>query len=136
VGTSAPTLHRYESGWDQFRMATLRKIAAALGASLEVRLVDHASGTTPVSARALVRRCAPLFWDVQLTGEVLDAHPDWVLGRVLSFGEPAQVAAARQFFGDRAIRRAIRRRDIDARTRNYWDVLLQEPSHAPEGSEH
>ena len=136
VGTSAPTLHRYENGWDQFRMDTLRKIAAALGASLEVRLVDRASPTTPVSARALVRRLAPLFWDARLRVELLDAHPEWVLGRVLTFGEPAQVAAAHQFFGDDAIRRAIRRRDVDARTRNYWNVLLPEPSHAPEGSEH
>ena len=59
VGTSAPTLHRYENGWDQFKMDTLRKIAAALGASLEVRLVDRACPTTPLGARALVRRLAP-----------------------------------------------------------------------------
>ena len=136
VGTSAPTLHRYESGWDQFRMATLRKIAAALGASLEVRLVDRAPPTTLISARALVRRLAPLFWDARLSVELFDAHPDWVVARVLTFGESAQVAAARQFFGDDAIRRAIRRRDVDARTRNYWNVLLQEPSRAPKGSEH
>ena len=37
--TSAPTLHRYENGWDRFELATLRKIATALGARLEVRLV-------------------------------------------------------------------------------------------------
>ncbi len=117
-------------------MDTLRRIAAALGASLEVRLVDRASPTTPISARALVKRLAPLFWDAQLSVELLDAHPDWVVGRVLTFGQPAQVAAARQFFGDDAIRRAIRRRDVDARTRNYWNLLLPEPSHAPEGSEH
>ena len=135
VGTSAPTLHRYESGWDQFRMDTLRKIAAALGASLEVRLVDRAPLTTPISARALVRRLAPLFWDARLSVELLDAHPEWVVGRVLTFGQPAQVAGAHQFFGDDAIRRAIRRRDVDARTRNYWNVLLQEPSDAPEGAE-
>ena len=117
-------------------MDTLRKIAAALGASLEVRFVDRASPTTPISARALVRRLAFLFWDVRLRVELLDTHPDWVVGRVLTLGEPAHVAAARQFFGDDAIRRAIRRRDVDARTRNYWNLLLEEPSHAPEGSEH
>ena len=39
AGTSAPSLHRYESGWDRFELATLRKIASALGARLEVRLV-------------------------------------------------------------------------------------------------
>ena len=35
ANTSAPTMHRYESGWDRFELNTLRKIAAALGAALE-----------------------------------------------------------------------------------------------------
>ena len=135
IGTSAPTLHRYESGWDQFRMGTLRKIAAALGVSLEIRLVDRSTPTPPIRARRLVRLLAPLFWDVRLTHELLDAHPDWALGRVLTFGDPGQVAAARQFFGDQAIRRAVVRRDVDARTRNYWTLLLQEPSHASKSAE-
>ena len=137
IGTSAPTLHRYESGWDQFRMGTLRKIAAALGVSLEIRLVDRSmpTPTPPIRARRLVRLLAPLFWDVRLTRELLDAHPDWVLGRVLTFGDPGQVAAARQFFGDPAIQRAVGRRDVDARTRNYWTLLLQESSHASKSAE-
>ena len=112
-----------------------RAVIKALGASLEVRLVDRASPTTPISAAALVERLTPLFWDARLSVELLDVHPEWVLGRVLTLGEPAHVAAARQFFGDDAIRRAIRRRDVDARTRNYWKVLLEAPSHAPQGSE-
>ena len=53
VGTSAPTLHRYESGWDRFEVATLRRIAAALGASLQIRLVPAAGAVSrPVPTRA------------------------------------------------------------------------------------
>jgi transcriptional regulator with XRE-family HTH domain len=36
--TSAPALHRYENGWDRFRIDTLRKVAGALGARLDSEL--------------------------------------------------------------------------------------------------
>lgn len=39
AGTSASALHRYEAGWDRFEVATLRRIATALGAHLDVRLI-------------------------------------------------------------------------------------------------
>ena len=50
VGTSVPTMHRYESGWDRFELNTLRKIATGLGAALEVRLVPPPEGVS--SSRA------------------------------------------------------------------------------------
>ncbi len=46
--TSAPTMHRYESGWDRFELNTLRKIAGALGATLEVRLIPRPAPPSPV----------------------------------------------------------------------------------------
>jgi hypothetical protein len=57
-------MHRYETGWDRIELNTLRKIAAALGASIEVRLI-------PDPKR-----------DRELEGADLDNHPDWVLARV------------------------------------------------------
>ncbi len=125
--TSAPTLHRYENGWDNFELGTLRKIAAALGARLEIRMT--AEGTTAPAMRrpsrtALVKLLSPLFWDQDLKAGNLDEHADWVLIRVLSFGNSKQVAAARSYYGDGALRRAIRRRGIDPRTRNYWSLVL------------
>ncbi|MCU0223749.1 MAG: helix-turn-helix domain-containing protein [Acidobacteria bacterium] len=126
TGTSAPTIHRYESGWDRFELATLRRIAAGLGASLEVRLVP---GPGPArdgrpSRAALRRLLAPLFWDRDLSTEDLETSQDWVLARVLTAGGLEQVRAVRAAFGDRAILRAVRRRDVDARTRNYWRLIL------------
>lgn len=129
ASTSAPTMHRYESGWNRFELQTLRKIAAALDASLEVRLVPHrhsASSAQPSRAEVLTL-LAPLFWDRKLQDPDLDDHPDWVLGRVLMFGSLLQVRAARRYYGDSGIRKAIRRREIDARTRNYWELILEEP---------
>ena len=125
AGTSASALHRYETGWDRFEVATLRRIAMALGAQLEVHLVALESPThEKPSAPSLVNVLQPLFWDKRLVADDLESHPGWVLSRVLAFGNADQVRAARAFFGDDAIRDAIDRRGMDARTRRYWNLVL------------
>ena len=129
VGTSAPTMHRYESGWDRFELNTLRKIADGLGATLEVRLIPSPEPPSSVETdtEEMVALLAPLFWDHRLQDADLERHPDWVLGRVLMFGSRTQVRTVRRYYGDRAILRAARRREIDSRTRNYWELILEEP---------
>lgn len=125
AGTSASALHRYETGWDRFEVATLRRIATALGAHLDVRLVAGQPGTVKKpSAKSLVSQIGPLFWDKRLTTRDLNAYPLWVLSRVLMFGNADQARAARSFFGDGPIRDAIGQRGMDARTRAYWKLLL------------
>jgi transcriptional regulator with XRE-family HTH domain len=135
VGTSTPTLHRYESGWDRFEVGTLRRVARALGASLEIRLLP--SGTSAPRSRPaahdMVRLLRPLFWDKPLAASDLIDHRNWVLARVLVFGDRAQAETAREFFCDEAIGEALERREIDARTRAYWDVILGKED-ASEGS--
>jgi transcriptional regulator with XRE-family HTH domain len=136
VGSSAPTLHRYEGGWDRFELATLRKIASAFGARLEVRLVsDSAAGGVPAgcSPRELLKLIAPLFWDRELQPDDLERYPDWVLERVLMFGDWKQMVAARRFYGDAAVARAAERRGVDARTRNFWNTVLEGDAVASEG---
>jgi transcriptional regulator with XRE-family HTH domain len=133
AGTSAPTLHRYENGWDRFGIDTLRKLAAALGARLEVNLVTVCRRTGAArrsSATALVRKLSPLFWDRDLVESDLVDHEGWVLERVLTSGDRNQVQLSRAFFGDDAIRRAIERRGMDRRTRHYWDLILGDTGHA------
>jgi len=124
-GTSAPTLHRYEGGWDRFEVQTLARIAMALDAGLAVRFVPQVSGKDdkPTAGR-LVRLFDPLFWDAKLRSSDLSQYPAWVLSRVLMYGTLEQVRAARCYFGDEAIANAIRRREIDDRTRSYWDAVL------------
>lgn len=134
AGTSAPSLHRYEGGWDRFQISTLRKIARALGARLEVRLVPgtfEASQKQPkrLSAQRLVRLLGPLFWEQKLTVAELKRYPEWVVRRVLMFGDRSQVAAVRHYFGARVLRCAADHRAVDPRTRNYWNLMLRaEPS--------
>jgi transcriptional regulator with XRE-family HTH domain len=135
AGTSAPTLHRYENGWDRFEVETLRRIAAALEARLEIRLVPGARSAAlgRPTASALVKMLAPLFWDRELEESDLGTYPDWVLERVLTAGNRRHVRAVRAYFGDDAIVRATRRRGVDRRTREYWRVILGEGDRASQG---
>ena len=135
VRTSAPTLHRYENGWYRFEVETLRRIAAALDARLEIRLVPGAPHQPPLrrpSAKALVSLLDSLFWDHPLRESDLAEYSGWVLERVLTAGNREQVRATRAFFGDRALGRATLRRGVDRRTREYWRVILGENRHAPQ----
>jgi transcriptional regulator with XRE-family HTH domain len=137
AGTSAPALHRYEGGWDRFALTTLRKIAFALGARIDVRLVPARRGGPPSrrpSRRRLVKSLSPLFWDKDLVERDLEEYQGWVISRVLVFGNGKQAAGVRRYFGDEAILGALGRRDIDARTRNYWNQILGGDSGAPEGT--
>ena len=128
AGTSAPTLHRYEGGWTRFEIRTLERIGRALGAGLAVRFVPGRIETDEKPTQGeLVRLISPLFWDADLQPEHLTVYPEWVLGRVLQFGGLDQVRAARAFYGDEAVGRAVKRRGIDGRTRAFWEAVLEEP---------
>lgn len=127
AGTSAPTLHRYESGWNRFEVRTLERIGRALGAGLEVRFVPGPPATAEKPApEELIRTIAPLFWDADLQPAHLVDYPEWVLARVLQFGGLEQVRAARAYFGDEEIVSAVARRGVDARTRAFWHAVLEE----------
>lgn len=126
AGTSASALHRYETGWDRFEIATLRRIATALGGRLEVRLLadDARSEFSKPSKREILRSVAPLFWDRRLRPADLADHALWVLCRVLMYGNLPQMQATRSYYGDELIRQAIAQRVVDTRTRGYWELIL------------
>lgn len=127
AGTSAPTMHRYETGWDRFHLPTLQRIAAALEADVEVRLVRRSAPTPPTpTANELIAVLAPVFWDAELQPSDFEKYPGWVLERVLVFGDREQVEAARAFFGDAALAAALDRRGVDERTHNYWLLVLED----------
>jgi hypothetical protein len=135
VGTSGPTLHRYENGWNRFEVETLRRIGAALGARLEIRLIPAASERAMaqrLSGKKLVKMLAPLFWERALRESDLATYAGWVLERVLTAGSMEQVRAARTFLGEEAVRRAAERRGVDRRTRHYWRLILGRSDRAPQ----
>lgn len=137
AGTSAPTLHRYESGWDRFELATLRRLAAALDVPLNVSLepVRRERSSSKSSRKRLVGLLKPLFWDRRLEPQDLDDYPLWVLRRVLMYGDREQVEASRRFFGDGAVREASAHRETDERTRNYWSLVLGTGSDDAQGTQ-
>ena len=131
VGTSESAIHRYESGWDRFEVRTLRRLAEALDAQLEICLEPRADGDDPRDARALVERIAVLFWDVELEPRHLAENPQWVLRRVLEFGDLQQNRWVRRHFGDEAIAVAARHRSTSPRVRRFWSLVLQEAGDTP-----
>ena len=136
AGTSAPALHRYESGWDRFEIATLKRIAAALGAHLEIRLLDdHPDKSLEVpSPEKLVRLLSPLFWEKSFSRSDLEDYPLWVAKRVIMFGNWRQVRALRSFINDESLLEAAQSRGVDPKTRNYWETLLGGGKNAPQGA--
>jgi hypothetical protein len=104
---------------------------------VEVRLIDPAEtrrAGNPLSPRQVVRTLAPLFWDRDLMEEDLRQYPEWVVARVLMFGSRNEVSVVREFFDDSTIRRTLKRRGVDERTRNYWEVILGKECHASKGT--
>ncbi len=126
IGSSVSAIHRYESGWGRFELRTLQRLAAALDARLDIRLepLHPESSDGRASPAQLVRTLRSLFWDVELKPEHLDDNPQWVLRRVLRFGDWHAVRQARMHFGDDAVRDAAAHRSMDARTRRLWQVIL------------
>ena len=134
AGTSAPTLHRYESGWERFELATLRRLAAALGVQLNVSLerVRREEPESMASRAHLARLLSALFWDRPLKPQDVDEYPQWVLRRVLMYGDRQQVKASRRFYGDDAVGAAAAHRETDERTRNYWSLILGSETDDPQ----
>jgi transcriptional regulator with XRE-family HTH domain len=132
TGSSVSAIHRYESGWDRFEIRTLRRLAVALGAELEIRLnpVGCSSGSpedaNPPASEAMLEAIAPLFWDTDLTHDHLRKYPQWVLRRVLEYGDGIQVSLSRRYFGDAAVWQASRHRSLDPRVCRFWEVILGE----------
>ena len=131
VGTSAPTMHRYEGYWEGFTMRTLRRIAAALDADLEVRISPRKThGIMPkrrarISFNELLAQLGNLFWDVEPTDLRIDEHGGWILTRVLNEGNLTQVRTALAFFDTELLHSVRERRDLTKRARAVLDVILE-----------
>ena len=132
AGTSAPAVHRYEGHWEGYTIRTLRRIAEALDADLEVRLtprtrlpVPPPAGDRP-SERAFLERIRSLFWDVDLTASDLSDHVLWILTRILNEGGLAQVRSALAFYGPEPFSSVLDRRGLSPRARSFLTAFLKE----------
>jgi transcriptional regulator with XRE-family HTH domain len=128
AGTSAPTVHRYESGWRRFEVATLGKLAAALGRSLDVRFDEPTgAGRSPGERRGAVpRRLRRLFWDRRLRAQDIARYPAWVIRRVLEFGTLDDVNALVRYYGRDAFLEVVAGVRFESpRARRFWRSILE-----------
>jgi len=127
AGTSAATLSRYEHGWTRFETYTLRKLALALGCELAIELRPKATRKpTARSRRQVCAVLARLFWDHPLKPEDLEAHPTWVVERVLEYGALEDIHALCDTMGRRAFLSAVAAADrVSPRTRSFWRQVLE-----------
>ena len=127
AGTSAATLSRYENGWTRFETYTLRKLALALNCELRISLVPlERRKPRARTAREAVKQLRRLFWDHPLTPRDLDAHPVWVVERVLDYGALADVELLRDRMGRKAfLAAAASARRVSPRTANFWRRMLE-----------
>jgi len=90
AGTSVPALCRYEKGWARFEISTLRKLAASLSCRLNIELVPVPQ---PVGLKVDrgIKRLRRLFWDRSLSADDLERHSRWVVGRIVEYGDIADV---------------------------------------------
>jgi transcriptional regulator with XRE-family HTH domain len=126
VGTSSATISRYESGWSRFELATLRKLATALGYRIE--LVWHPlwqSGACE-SEEQLKRQLGRLFWDRRLEPGDADRYPRWIVGRVLQYGKIADIRALCAFLGrERFIGIVSDLRMPSVKLERFWNAMLR-----------
>ena len=74
----------------------------------------------------IARHAKELFWDIDLDALDPEAHEDFVLGRVLSFGSWADLRALHDEIGDDRLRAFVERAPhrLDRRTLRFFEVVL------------
>lgn len=142
AGTSAPTMHRYEGNWEGFSLPTLRKIAHALNAELEIRLISREELVEfPLNSQGkpnhleVYRKIRNLFWDRKLVPADLDNHPHWILRRILTEGYIDQVRAAVPYYGYSLVSDVIEGRGIDPKTKSFWQNILKGKTDVPQSAQ-
>jgi transcriptional regulator with XRE-family HTH domain len=126
--TSVSALSRYENGWHRFELATLEKLAAALGCELSIKLdpLENTILQDRKSAEEVIRQIGRLFWDRKPRPDDLSRYSRWVLERVLEFGNLTDVRALIGHYGrDGFLELVSTCRFSSRRTRVFWENILK-----------
>lgn len=107
-------------------MATLSKLASALGRRLDLRFLEYPAapsrGESPAPAPRRLRR---LFWDRALRPSDLDRHPTWVVQRVLELGQLDDVLGLVRYYGREEFLEIVAGARFESpRTRAFWEAVL------------
>jgi len=126
--TSVSALSRYENGWHRFELATLEKLAAALGCRLSVRFepLENNLPEEKITAGEVIGQVERLLWDKKPRPEDLRRYPRWIVERVLEFGNLRDVRALIGYFGrDDFLDLVSTCRFSSRRTAVFWENILK-----------
>jgi len=126
AGTSAPTISRYEHGWNRFELYTLNKLADALGCKLSVKFIPFKHDKPMVDINRFVRRVKRLFWDRPLSPQDLVDYPCWIVQRILEYGNLEDLHLLANVIGRENLLNNVARIHFGSKhTRSLWGKLLQ-----------
>ncbi|MGH9522667.1 MAG: DUF6922 domain-containing protein [Terriglobales bacterium] len=70
----------------------------------------------------------PFFWDVDSDTLDLREHRDYVIARILEFGDDAAVLWMNQTYAGEDIRRVVRQeRRLSPKSANFWGIIYDIP---------
>lgn len=126
VGTSSATLFRYESDWDRFELYTLEKIASALGYKLDLNFTPIKSARLPKSAAGCIKKIQRLFWDHELKAGNLKKYPQWIVERVIEYGNLDDIYSLMGVMGKRMFLKQVSNCRFQSRkTFFFWKMILE-----------
>ncbi|MGA2977075.1 MAG: helix-turn-helix transcriptional regulator [Spirochaetia bacterium] len=126
AGTSVATVSRYESGWNRFELATLRRLATALGYRLEIVWRPLKQGNACKSEAQLGQRIGRLFWDRRIGQGDVKRYPQWIVGRVIQYGKIADILALSTYLGrDRFLGIVSDIRMPSPKAERFWRAMLR-----------
>ncbi len=125
--TSPATLSRYENGWTRFEVATLRKLAMALGCRLSIEFVpSEVSNSAEIIESEVIDGLKRLFWDSDFNSEILSKHPVWAVERVLDSGQLEDVHALQILMGrDMFLESVLKTTRLSPKTKVFWNNILK-----------
>lgn len=127
VGTSVPTISRYENYWKRFELYTLDKLATALGCRLRIELEPVDGGRYTDDRRGAIARLGRLFWDRELLVSDFEEYPRWVIKRVLEYGAWDDVQEIFRIYGKKKLLDNIAAINFGSvRTSIFWKAMLKQ----------
>lgn len=69
-----------------------------------------------------------LFWDVEIKELDCEKNADFIIGRVLNFGDCADYEAVKEYYGLRKIKNAAKKVNYaNKKSLNFWSLFLDLP---------
>lgn len=68
-----------------------------------------------------------LFWDTEFKNLTYDKYPDYIIGRVLNYGEIKDIKEIKKVYGLKKIKEVAKKAYLDRKSLNFWSLILNIP---------